>query len=310
MRRPGPNSEEPRTAEEWDRLTERCLQNRKEELLDALRSIMAGTLPTAAPTTPSRLDQLRRFEEQAIIHWENLVAHLPADVPPRLGLGYYDLGFAIDGEFESPSLSTLRAIIQREVRNHSGWPPFLTISRPPYRPKAVDGAVQCWMGPDEDGSYAQPSHHGFWRIAPEGFLFTRRGYSEDGGYRSTVPGTTFDITTPTWRLGEAILEASYIARALGASDANLICRGRWTGLSGRSLVSIGNPNRLLFEGRASGQDEHESVETIAVSALPDALPEIVHAMLASVYQLFDFFELPTTLVAEELAEMRKNTYAR
>jgi|SRR6476660_8584036 hypothetical protein len=45
IRRPGPASEEPKAAEEWDRFFERCLQNRREELLDAMRSIMDGVIP-------------------------------------------------------------------------------------------------------------------------------------------------------------------------------------------------------------------------------------------------------------------------
>jgi hypothetical protein len=45
IRRPGPTSEEPKTADEWDRLFERILQNRKDELLDAMRAIMAGVIP-------------------------------------------------------------------------------------------------------------------------------------------------------------------------------------------------------------------------------------------------------------------------
>jgi hypothetical protein len=66
IRRPGPASEEPKTAEEWDRFLERCLQNRQAELLEAMRSIMAGVLPSAAPATPTRFDQLKAFETQAI----------------------------------------------------------------------------------------------------------------------------------------------------------------------------------------------------------------------------------------------------
>ena len=108
----------------------------------------------------------------------------------------------------------------------------MTINRPPFTPKPVDGAVECWIGPDSDGSYDGPSHHDFWRISPEGLLFTRRGYQEDDHFRDMEPGKFFDITTPAWRLGEAILEAGYITQALNASDANLVCHGRWTGLAG------------------------------------------------------------------------------
>ena len=62
IRRPGPASEEPKTAEEWDRFLERCLQNRQAELLEAMRSIMAGVVPNAAPATATRFDQLKAFE--------------------------------------------------------------------------------------------------------------------------------------------------------------------------------------------------------------------------------------------------------
>jgi Putative DNA-binding domain len=117
IRRPGPASEEPKTAEEWDRL-----QNRQAELLEAMRSIMAGVIPSAAPATPTRFDQLKAFETQAIVRWEALVAQLPAGVPPTFPHGYYDLSMAIDGDFDRESLSDLRDTIRRAVRNHSGWP--------------------------------------------------------------------------------------------------------------------------------------------------------------------------------------------
>lgn len=135
IRRPGPNSEEPRSAEEWDRFFERCLQNLQAELLDAMRSIMAGVIPTTAPATPTRIEQLAAFESKAIARWKARVAALPADAAPRFKHGFYEVGFAIDGAFERKSLADLREIVQSAVRNHSGWPPFLTINRPPFTPK-------------------------------------------------------------------------------------------------------------------------------------------------------------------------------
>ncbi len=101
------------------------------------------------------------------------MAPLPEGVPPRLVHGHYDLGFAIDGNFDRRSLAELRDLIQTSVRSHSGWPPFLTLDRPPFSPKPADGAVECWIGPETDGSYDRPSHHDFWRVSPEGLLFTR-----------------------------------------------------------------------------------------------------------------------------------------
>ena len=168
--------------------------------------------------------------------------------------------------------------------------------------------MEFWRGPDSDGSFNEPRHHDFWRVAPNGLLFTRTGYAEDGGHYGMEPGKFFDITTPTWRLGEGIMEGAYIARAFAAVDADLICHGRWTGLAGRMLVSRGNPNRMMFEDYCAEQPTYDATETTALDALPEALPEVVFAMLAPLYELFDFFALPKRLVEEELASMLSHRY--
>lgn len=310
VRRPGPASEEPKTAEEWDRFFERCMQNRQTELLEAMRSIMAGVIPNAAAPTPTRLDQLKDFEAKAVSRWKSLVAKQPEGVPPTLPNGHYDVSISIDGEFERLSLPDLKDTVQAAVRNHSGWPPFLNLTRDPYRPFPVDGAIECWIGPDSDGSYDKPAHHDFWRISPDGLLFTRRGYPEDGGWKGEKPGTSFDITTPTWRLGEIILEGYYIAQALKATDANLIINATWAKLAGRKLISHGNSNRMMFNDYKATQDEYSGKAIAPLSSLPDALPEVVFSLLSPLYELFDFFKLSKRLVEEELSQMSRNTFAR
>jgi len=310
IRRPGPASEEPKTAEEWDRFFERCLQNRRAELLDAMRSIMAGVIPNAGPPTPTRLDQLKDFEKNAIARWETLVASLPRGAPPTLANGFYDLSVAIDGDFDRQSLPSLYDTIRMAVRNHSGWPPFVNLSRAPFRPKPVDGAIECWIGPDTDGSFDKPAHHEFWRISQDGLLFSRRGYPEDGGWKGVKPGTSLDITSPTWRLGEAILQAFYIAQAPKGTNANLILSASWIKPAGRVLVSHGNPRRTMSDGYKASQDRYETSATVPVASLPDALPEVVYSVLAPLYELFDFFRLPKRLVEEELSEMSRNTFAQ
>ena len=310
VRRPGPSSEEPKTAEEWDRLMEKCVQGRQAELLDAMRSIIAGVVPSTAPKEPTRADQLKAFSRAAAERWDERIASLPQDAPPRMPLGHYDIAIAIDGQFEAKTLSDLRDTISSAVRNHSGWPPFLTVNRVPFSPRPADGAVEFWRGPDNDGSFDRPAHHDFWRISPDGLLFTRRGFQEDGDLHKDIkPGTTFDITSPAWRVGEAILEASYIARALqAADDANLICSCSWTGLKGRTLISRGNPNRMIFDTWTTEQDTYEATQTVALDALPQALPEVVYVMLGPLYELFGFFRLPKRLVEEELKLMQGRTF--
>jgi hypothetical protein len=272
---------------------------------------MDGAIPKAPTVVKHSLlpDRLRAFEQQANERWRSRIRTLADNsAPPAFPKGYYDVAFLIDGKFDQQGLADLRETVATAVRNHSGWPPFLTLQRPPYAPTAAEGAVETWIGPDTDGSFDRPAHHDFWRVSPNGLMFTRRGYQEDGGVAGHAPGTTFDITTPTWRLGEAILEAVYIAQKLGGNDCNLICRGRWTGLAGRKLVSVGNQDRRLFGEYVCQQETYEATQTFTVSAAQDVLPEIVIAMLSGLYELFGFFRLPKSLVDQELATLRSRRF--
>jgi hypothetical protein len=306
LRRPGPSSEEPKTTDEWDRFFERCLQNRRSELLNAMRDILAGVVPSSNPPTPTRSDELDEFVQRARERWEQRVRPLPTAAPPRMIHGCYDISFAIEGEFTQTSIKELRDVIQNSVRNHSGRPPFLTVMRHTYQPQAVDGAVECWIGSREDGTFDTPDRHDFWRASPNGLLFTRRGYSEDGRFRGMEPGSSFDITTMTWRLGEAILEAKYIFDALNASQSDMICKAKWSGLKGRHLVSVGNPNRPFWSrNHTSAQDTYELSKRISISSIPNSLPEFVFSILHPLYELFEFFDLPKRLVEEELAELTR-----
>lgn len=143
IRRPGPNSEEPQSPEEWHQLFDRIVKNRQADLLDMFRTIMSGELPTASTAPePSREQEFSQFVESAIERWNSKVNDLPASSSPRFPHGYYDLSFAIDGEFQQKTLAELNDVIRDAVRNHSGWPPFVTIYRPPLTPRPVDGAIE------------------------------------------------------------------------------------------------------------------------------------------------------------------------
>lgn len=311
IRRPGPRSEEPQTSSEWDQLLERCLRARKEELLAGIRDLLAGEVPRVAghgTTVPDRLEAFIRSGQQ---RWNHLTKDLPSGSPPRFPHGFYEAGLAIDGAFDVPSLLKFRELLQNSLRNHSGWPPFVIVDRPPYEPRPVEDAIETWIGPEEDGSTEVPSSSDFWRIAPAGLFYTRRGFDEDGRLKRLEPGTALSLTTPIWRIGEIILQTYYVAVALEVEEANLISRFRWKGIARRNLVSLGD--RHLSIGYSSiaqpaHQDEYEGAATMAVASVPTSLPEIVHEILAPLYELFGFFQLSKRAVEEELAEMMRHQY--
>ena len=88
VRKPGPRSEEPNTSEEWRQLIDRCIQRRKEEMLNAIRGIVIGQLPPQ-PSSISPLDDLLEFCAEANVHWAELVSKEPEDSPSRFSYGYF-----------------------------------------------------------------------------------------------------------------------------------------------------------------------------------------------------------------------------
>lgn len=93
IRKPGPKSEEPYTAEEWRGLLNRCVQNGRDNLLDSIRTIFYGLQPA---TVQPVVNKLRDFSDQALARWEVLTKPLSPTEPARMPLGSYELGFEIE----------------------------------------------------------------------------------------------------------------------------------------------------------------------------------------------------------------------
>ncbi len=303
VRRPGPTSEEPQTTTEWDQLFDRIIRNRRSELLDAMRSIIEGTLPTVTAAEIQGNDNLSSFREAGIKRWERLVSSLPYGATPKFPLGFYDCSFEIEEVPDHKSLAELRDVVRLAVRDYTGWPAFLMIDREPFTPKPVDGSIEFWRGPEKDGTLTIAPHHDFWRISPNGLFFTRRGYPEDGVFTDLSIGKYFDLTYPIQKLAETVMEVALIARDLAANHSNINCHFQFSGLKGRELVSIASPGRIILDGKVCQQEAYEARTRIAVQSLPDLLPELVSEVMSPLYELFDFFVLPKRLVEEEIQKL-------
>jgi hypothetical protein len=72
IRRPGPESAEPRTPEEWRELFTRCLRANRDDLLDAIRDILSGQAGRTVSPEPTALDQLLAWAEQGSERWREL----------------------------------------------------------------------------------------------------------------------------------------------------------------------------------------------------------------------------------------------
>jgi hypothetical protein len=151
-----------------------------------------------------------------------------------------------------------------------------------------------------------PAHCDFWRVHPSGLLFLLRGYDEDSSDR-VQPATILDITMPIWRVGEAMLYASRLARLFDGGDPDVLVRCRYYGLRGRRLDCLTPGRHFSFERICNDDDADLQVQATA-SQIDDNLVEVLHSLLVPLYERFAFFELSREIVRIEIEQMRKNQF--
>ena len=101
-----------------------------------------------------------------------------------------------------------------------------------------------------------PSHADFWRAMPDGRLLLIREYQEDAHQedKGIRPATAFDLALPILRVAECFLHARSMCERLGVPNASVIVTGRYSGLAGRELISLGH-RLVLSPGRKARQQE-------------------------------------------------------
>ena len=314
IRRPGPKSEEPRTAQEINMLFDRCFSNRRDEVADLIRTLLAGSVPMmlnpdttlAALAAPPRLNT---WIGEGCDRHAALTMKLSPNDERRFPRGYCLFAYELRGVLRKVSSSELLEILQTQMPKHTGWPPWWVPTRPEIAPYIKDGAIECWLG--RDNSPRDAAHSDFWRVSPEGLAFLMRGYQEDGPEVEKMgfaPGGVIDVSVPVWRIGEALIHAQALASALGDEHTEIVFRANYTGLSGRSLASVSR-DRLMFEGRHTCRQYSMVLDaTVDVKAVRERLPEIILPAMQPFYELFDFFKLPASLVQGELAKMKSGHF--
>ena len=307
IRKSGPRSEQPQTAEEWRTLLNRCVRANQDEMLEAIRSIVTGRVETQ-DSIPNALDDLQDYRTAAHSRWEELVSNEPDSSPARFPHGYYEMAFSLVGATPANSLDELRnrLSVARRIRL-SGWPLFLDIQVLGRSPYPHEDFVEAWLGgPACNGRRAEDSYLcDFWRASLDGKLYTVCGYLEDG--QGNDPGRVVYTTTPILRIGEGLLFASRLAETF--EEINQIAiHCRFTGLEGRCLSNppwvLPLPSFLMVS--SSSTDEVTLTGQFTQQQVQDNLAEALHPLLQRLYEKFNFFNLSFDLVAKELREMRSN----
>lgn len=324
----------------WDALVREALRRRKAEKMTqkehaALASVSIPTiisfdrgertLSLAKATAilrvvglldnPAAETSQEAFVSDGFARWRNLTSDLPKDSPGRFPAGWYRVDYALDGDIKALELHKFPDILRQAVVGHTAWPMFRLPQRAAIRAGEVDGVIECWMKPgnagDGDRLFGDAAHCDFWRAAPDGRLMIIRGYQEDG--QETFPaGSIFDTTLPIWRIGEAFLHASNIAKLLArdVSTTKVHLRVLYTGLQGRSLRAWASPMSIDYFGGGHARSDEAMLEGKAIaSEIPRDLARHVHPMVSSLFDRFNVAGISEAFVASELGRMRANNFA-
>lgn len=322
-RRPGPESSPPQSGAEWDALLQRCLLNRKDELLVSLSSLLGGgqTVVPVAVSSPSAVSQavsgtgspavtnpfaeLQAFQDAALSRLEHLQAtKLPEDDPAQFKNGKYVLSARIVGNVTALSPKAMVDTLA-QLRRYTGWSPLHVFSRPELAPyPSGDGIIECWLARDESRDVA---HADFWRVSTEGLVTLVRGHQEDapeiaGQLGSPAPGKGIEVTLPPWRVAEFLLRVRELGERISSGPFRIQVIAQWEGLEGRRLFS--------HQGRRAMSDvyvAHDPACEVKVEVSSDevdaALPAVVSRIVTPLLRRFSFFEPPANFYEEELRKL-------
>ena len=109
IRKPGPRSEEPQTREEWRALLNRCVRAQREDMLDAIRSIVTGRVEVAAAAANAE-DEFGMFVTAARQRWTEFVSDLSPDMPAKFPHGSYEMVFGLVGAEPCAGLAELQVL--------------------------------------------------------------------------------------------------------------------------------------------------------------------------------------------------------
>jgi len=300
MRLPGPRSDRPQSARDWDELIRRCMLAAREDLMDALGRVLGTTTPE--DPVPSAAERLRDWTESGLSRLEFLAGKAKSSIREGYNAGAWVFSYLVEPKLDL-DLVDLPALMERLKGSETGWPPWWS-PHGDNRPYPRNGLLECWFG---DNVFERASNSDLWLVSREGAFFLVRGLEDDDKTDEHTPGEVLDVTIPVWRVGEAVLHAARLVNELNLTDVQIHMHVRWRGLGNRRLSSWASPDRYLSDGWVSKTRMVEATAVVTPEQLANDISGIVEQLTLPLFEAFGFFRPPESLVPREIEKLRNRS---
>ena len=267
VRRPGAETSEVCTAQDWESLIDRCVDLRQDDLLQRFSALLDGRIGKAPP----QQDAFEKLDE-----WTNKMRQRAlAEEPWASGRGYIEVSRQLvlpNGEWG-----------RRELRDAARAAESLwTVA---WEPKVISDGIEDRDAPS--GAY--------WFLSKDGSFYLLRLFQEDmpeHGFTSPAapPNQILWFDTCIWRIAEALLHSADLYRALRVGpDQPYVLSVKHHGLLGRELYCADSAHEdCITRGRVSSTEQHSWRKPLTQDQVRVSKRELVHEVADNLFELFDF----------------------
>lgn len=293
VRRPGGKSQRASTQDDWEKLINRLVRARRDEMLAAVRGVLdpEGELIAEDPGI-----NIGPWVEQSHARWNHLLDEGLVDLDDyrRFNEGWWHVAFAISG-FEVDGLNILSTHLDREMSKFSGWPPFTFLHVDQRAPYPFEDTIEAWIGADSEAANAD-----FWRVSKNGYGFMLRPFSEDEGdfginRNPRPPLPAFSWTHSIYKMTEVFLYIENLGYEFADTESVFELQVHYHGTEGRSLFQH-SYQYTLREGATCRANHLTNSIITEIGDISSNLNELVYTLLKPIYAQFEFTELPKVLV--------------
>lgn len=308
IRRPGPESSEPQTGQEWDDLMRRCVTNSREHLLHQMRYVLEGFGPTAFGMSAGQEDdeEFREWIESGVERFREWGKEaLRSETFSLAESNYWTGAYRIHQDLAMADAQQLLGKLQKVQRREPGGPYwYVPAGDQGSDPWYANGMIEMGYEPMRSNLFETGLPFEFWRASPQGLIFLLRGYDEDFPSSEEQPQMRLRAENPIWDVAACCCHAARLAKALDAGSAEITLGFSWEGLRDRRLIAV---KERVSKERISRQPKASSRIRCSVEKIETNLPELVRNFTAELYQGFSFFQPPMSFIEEHISKLKSLT---